>query len=213
MTNRFNHSQAIADVMSGMTMSEVGRRHGVSRERIRQIVRKANVTPRCGRDNRQALRDQVTELVLEGLDDAAVAARLGLTVLGVASDRRSVGLSEAGHFEHRLDAIRSGVEAGCSIRQIALRLGIRPTTLQTQAKNHGLSSKHGKHRDLSGREPIIRAWRCEGRTWAEIDGLLAAEEGRHAFRGGAYIWARKHAPELTWLKAGSLRTSLLEAAE
>jgi len=211
MNQIVNYSEAIASVQDGASMAAVARRYGVSRERIRQIVRKANIVPPTGIDARRALRDRVSELVLDGLTDQVIANHLGLTRLGVAADRRQMGLSEGGWRERRIELLRAGVEAGESIRQIAIKSNLHPTTLQCFAKRNGVVSLHGRHRDLSFRADLIRKWRDAGHTWEEIDTLLSEHEGRPNFRGAAYIWAKKYAVDVTFGRAGRHAAELVAA--
>lgn len=193
----FDHAAAVAAVNAGRNMSDVAQQYGVSRERIRQIVRRAGVVPETGWDFRQGLREQVRDFVLEGYSDAAIAEMLDLSEAAVKRDRRAAGLREANRLAFARELVRREMQDGKSIRQICLAHGINDLMAQRLAKEQGFVSKFGRHRDLSARAKLFAEWRQEGLSWADVSERLSAADGRPYCAGAAYAWAQHHAPHLT----------------
>lgn len=193
---RFDHAEAIALVKSGLNMTVVGKRFGVSRERIRQIVRKAGVVPQTGFDFAKNMRKSVRDLVLEGYDDAAIADLLEMPAHSVVAARRRFGLKESNWAGFAGQILAREVGSGRSVRSVCIEYDLNEETARRIAKRLGVKSAHGPHRDLSARRELIAKLRDKRFTWAEISRELGRREGRHLGAEAAAAWARRHAPEL-----------------
>ncbi|MCJ2086509.1 hypothetical protein MKK88_10975 [Methylobacterium sp. E-005] len=178
-------------------MSDVAREFGVSRERIRQIIRRAGVVPETGYDFKRRLYAYVLDMVREGLSDKAISEELGLAINAVKKLRRDARLSEECRREHAVMLLNEHVEAGGSISSGCEKYNITRGEMNTLRRLISVKSKHGRFADFSHRNSLIRTWREEGFSWADVSAKMAEHEGKSLHSQAMYVWAKAHMPELS----------------
>lgn len=186
------HDQARADAIAerykrGETLQRIGDSYGISRERVRQILRKC--TPVLERDGGAAVVAEQKRRDQAARRDQAYMEKFGC---GWEEYKRIRDISRG----RLLEELKPHVEAGGSLRSFCQAYKVCKYTVYRLAHEAGLDIRHGPHRDLSYRLAMIERGRADGLSWARISGLMAKIEGRPLSEAAAYLWARKHAPHL-----------------
>ncbi len=185
----------LAEILSlyeaGMTLHAIGVRFGLTRERIRQIVKKAGVA--MPQDVSKARHDAIAEAICQGLTKKEVVTQFGVSgsfvgrvahMYGVKINRRPA--SEETFLAQAVQEVAQGKSAR-SLSGGSLRW---ERAILARCEKAGVASKHGPHRDLSHRIETVRRLYSDGHSWASIAAQLSIIEGRPLRQ--IYTWAQNH---------------------
>ena len=185
----------IADFQSGLTLEAIGQKHGVTRERVRQITLKAGMRPRYEvlAEQREPIIARIRELAGQGKITQEIADVLGIPYMTVYSIAKTHGIKirrrPAGHGKEAILAeIRAKVEAGMSIRQAC---GEDRKLAALAARRGIVKSRHGRWRDFNPRRKIVAAMQQIGASWADMAEYVGKVEGATIRPIGLYHWAHK----------------------
>ena len=137
---------------TSMTLEELGRHFGVSRERIRQLLDKMGITKRGGHA-RMIVRKQTVldEFLFRGDGNAhAVAAEFGLAVHEVQKTLKEAGLT---YMRKKRDKVKAVVyiaeyQAGATIQEIADKHGVTTNSLYAPLRKAGVLKYQKKPKRL-----------------------------------------------------------------
>lgn len=179
---------------AGETLEAIATDHGITRERVRQIVTRMGCKPR--REAYGDLRAEIADAArVEWLTTAELVNRFGVSAATVLSAVALAGISlptRTKQEEDELSALAERVRAGESIRSIAGADHSLEGRLGRYCRSKGIKAAHGRWRDFSDRERIIREGRLAGDSWREIADRLAPVEG-YSVKGSALaMWANNN---------------------
>lgn len=148
----------VLEYKSGMTMLEVGERHGISRERVRQILKRKRYAERSARGyaverakRKDYRRARAVAMAADGLDAAAIATRLGVAVDTVNYYLRDAGQGrgrgwrrgqQADLTEEQIKEVLAVYEEA-DARETARRCGLSPHVVFRLLREHGVLRKRG----------------------------------------------------------------------
>lgn len=201
----------MADILSrheaGETHTDIAADYGITRERVRQIVKKAGGTPRHVQNDERfvSIVDAVAsappglsmrELVSEtGLDPDTI--RQAASAAGVKIPRRHSDTTAM------LREMSEKVKAGESFNAASGGDHSLAALLQRFCEENGIKSMAPCRWtvDPEMRRRVIAEMRAKGETWKEIARVIAENEGvRSIGHVTVYAWVTRHAPELLQIK-------------
>lgn len=169
------------------SLEAIAKVHGLTRERVRQIVlphrTSRNQTARARRAERIA---EFTRLVDAGKTAKQIAEIMGVSAAYVNYLNTFAKLDVSRMtIEERLEMLRlaAKVANGRSIRSVARGDHALAVKLGYFCEKEGIKSRHGRWRDFSGRDAVIRKARAKGLTWAKVAAVVAETEGRSISEG------------------------------
>lgn len=179
---------------------------GITRERVRQIVKKHGGKPRTEmrRDEFQVIVEAVKNL--PPMSSAEAVAALGLSphvIWAAASDAGVKFLKRDSGTTAMLASLAEKVRSGASFNAAANGDHALGTLLQRYCNEAGIKSQAPCRWtvDPDMRRRVVAEMRAEGRTWKDIAGVVAQNEGVRKIRGvTVHVWCEKHAPELLSIK-------------
>lgn len=163
-----NLSMAHDYEIEGLSLIDLAKKHGITRERVCQILRPAGIIESRGERNRIAREEAQAE-------SQAIKAKFKAD--------RAAKLAEVVHL----------VKQGYSINEAARRHPGLPKNLYAQAvKDAGVVSRHGRWRDQSKKVARARELRKARMSWIAISDQLKVE----GFGGIYPAWVDRHCPDL-----------------
>ncbi|MFG1413444.1 hypothetical protein V5G24_20240 [Xanthobacter sp. VTT E-85241] len=202
---------------AGETLESIGQKFSLTRERVRQIAAENGRKPRLPliMDKTETRRKRIIEAWGAGKTNPEIAAEIGVCVTAVSvilgeNDIKAnrLTLSE----EIKLMQAAARVKSGASIRKVGSSDNIPLCRLARRLKESGVESRHGRWRDLSHREDIVRAGRKSGRSWKKIAAELENIECRKVSPQALSAWAKTNVPEVI-NKHEKCRTSDIGASQ
>lgn len=169
------------------SLEAIAKVYGLTRERVRQIVlphrTPRNQTARARRAERIA---EFTRLVDAGKTTKQIAEIMGVSAAYVnyLNTFAKFDVSRM-TIEERLEMLRlaAKVANGRSIRSVARGDHALAVKLGYFCEKEGIKSRHGRWRDFSGRDAVIRKARAKGLTCAKVAAAVAETEGRSISEG------------------------------
>jgi transcriptional regulator with XRE-family HTH domain len=209
VTAKVDREEALALLRTeqGITLQEVGRRFGVTRECIRQIVKAAGL-PSKRQVYKQASK-KVARLVRQIEDDGVILAKVpGATPEMVRDIRKRKETLD--RRRENLDKINQAIEivdAGASFNAAAEAIGIAAQTVQKYCEEAGVASTYGRWGALEKRREIIAEFvkrlhnspphLIPGQLdWEQIAVKVSLEENRETKIGSLKTWAKRNMPDV-----------------
>ena len=154
---RRDWSKAARQFRDGWTLEEIATAHGVTRQRISQVLRRDGLAPRAVRTERtRATRTERSEMVArlsrQGLTTSEIAARTGLAVPTVRADLRRAGV-DPGRAAARIRSARCQAEwakwlayyqSGKTARETAEHFGVSTTIVNVRLRQLGYTPHYGR---------------------------------------------------------------------
>jgi hypothetical protein len=162
----------ITSIAEGATLQEVADQHGVTRERVRQILKQHGASARTGAEARRArsqelIRTHSEEIMRDfrrGLADSETARRLDLPVSGVAALIRQLATPQdrtmrRSNSQRAAEQIFSDADIVDAVREVSRRYGRTPSTGEyaRAARDEGLPSIATVHNRLTWRGALEAA--------------------------------------------------------
>ncbi|TGV26356.1 sigma factor-like helix-turn-helix DNA-binding protein [Mesorhizobium sp. M4B.F.Ca.ET.143.01.1.1] len=181
---------------AGETLESIGEVYGITRERVRQIVKK------FGGQSKRAMHHAALQKLADFLKEHPMTLSEAGQSLGLASSRLRDAASVGGveflkislSRENELAPLAELVRQGQSINSIANGSRALAGRLRTYCNAKGIKSQAASRWSVSPlRAQVIGRLYAEGKSWAEISAAVAAVEGVRSFSGAAiYNWAALH---------------------
>ena len=158
MTGRKDWSKAVRQYEDGWTLEEIAKAHGVTRQRISQVLRRDGLEPRAERTERKRATDAeraevVARLSRQGLTTSEIGVRMGLSHQTVRADLRRAGVDPVRAWQ-RIKTARRQVEwnkwlayyqSGKTIRETADHFGVSPTIVNIRLRQQpGYEAHYGR---------------------------------------------------------------------
>jgi transposase len=174
-----------------MTLRAMSEELGVSRERVRQVIRKMGLKSKL-----QMIKERNTAILEESASgnatDEELAAKYDVSPASIALIRRQHGF---GATEYRSERLLSAIQAvmdGMSIRMAASEYGVSPGTLAGRLDKTGVKSTYGRWGALKHRYDVIPEMLRDGKTWHQIIDRLSEIERRKIRYETLRIWIANH---------------------
>lgn len=187
--------------IAGEEHPAIGADYGMSRERVRQIVRAQGGVPR--RTQIAGRHERIAEYLEQNWVTAQEAAeRLGVhhAVIRQVAHKRDIAIPRLDFAtEMKWRFLVARVRAGASINSVAISAGECPATLQHHCDKAGVKSRAStRHSDHSHRPEMIRQLREQGLDWRDVGKEIARFENITLKNpaGTIYGWACNNVPEL-----------------
>lgn len=161
---------------NGKTATQLGLEHGISSERVCQVLRKSNTIAKAA--ERKRIARETIEQEAEQIRAAAKAE--------FAAKQAEV-----------IELVRSGMSIISAARQVGITSGHQMNLLGKACKAAGVAVAHGRWQDFGPKIARVRELRAESKTWSEIDRICQSEG-----LGGVYpAWVGRHTPEFVTARA------------
>jgi hypothetical protein len=185
----------IALFEDGETLASIGEQFGITRERVRQIVRAAGMKPRLaqGKERRAAIATQMRD---EAMTAKMAAERFGFDPADAHRIAHEFGfiLTPEPRLidEPRFAEMAEKVRGGMSIRNAAGSDHPTEAALARYCEEHGIKSVHGRWRPRQERAALVRVMRASHRTWAQVAEAVSAVEGYITGPAAIHAWSQRH---------------------
>lgn len=191
-----NRNAEIANLFdSGETLEAIGKRFGLTRERVRQIARRLNMETRSSlaAARRKGVADAVRA---RNLSTKEAAAEFGYSESAIIQICRSFKVTPRAktplYKSDMINALADRVRAGESIHAVSEGIRGIESLVRRNCNDAGIEMKYGRWRDFSGREAIIRALRKQRIEWNAIAEAVANLEGVKVLPQAVKAWATRH---------------------
>ena len=154
---RTDWSRAVGMFEDGATLAEIAAAHGVTRQRISQVLRRDGLDPHearivRGRGNRATRAERVVALSRQGLTTREIATRLGLCDSTVLKAMRLAGENPTRAWyrirrernEAKWREWKRAYDSGLTLRETAARFGVSPTIVNLRLIELGYEPHHGR---------------------------------------------------------------------
>lgn len=205
----FEDSSRTNDIMArwdaGETLKSIGDDYGITRERVRQIVKKAGGKSGMQRFD-EAHTSSVALLSERPMTSTEAAMELGVSRSTVLSLARKHGLKvekRPTEITAHLKLLSERVAAGESFRSAAGTDPVLASMLARYCRDNSIVSQAPTRWSCNheARRKIIAEGRATGKTFSQIAVEIAAVEGVRTINGTAIInWANRNAPDLLAVK-------------
>lgn len=174
-----------------MTLRAMSDALGVSRERVRQVIRKMGLKSKL-----QIIQERNAAILQESaagnVTDEELSAKYDISPASIALIRRQHGFGAAEYRSERLLSAIQAVMDGMSIRMAASEYGISPGTLAGRLDKTGVKSTYGRWGALKHRYDVIPQMRQDGHSWHDIIVRLTEIEKRKIRYETLRIWVANH---------------------
>lgn len=183
------------------TLQSIGDKHGLTRERVRQIVRDMDLEPRLAtyHNRLETLKVRLHQLAerykneLKVLSVQNVVTELGVTEYIARKLFRETGLHI--EFPHRFtqaEIYRAAlkVKNGSSIAKASNGDHYLANLVGAYCKANNIPVRYSKWQDLSDRRRIVTEGRASGKSWRKIAEEVSVYENRAITGSAVYQWAK-----------------------
>lgn len=183
------------------TLQSIGDKHGLTRERVRQIVKGMDLEPRSAmHHNRlETLKTRLLQLAerykqeLKVLSVQNVVTELGVTEYIARKLFRDTGLHI--EFPHRFTReqiyrVALKVKNGMSIAKASNGDHYLANLVGAYCKKHNIPVRYSRWQDLSDRRRIVTEGRAKGLSWRKIAEEVSVYENRRITGSAVYQWAK-----------------------
>ena len=157
MTERKNWTTAVQQFEAGWTLGQIAEAHGVTRQRISQVLRRDGLDPQAARNKRGRGRraervERVARLSRQGLLTREIAARLGISDRTVLQAMRLAG-EDATRAWFRIRRERDEAkwrrwlayyQRGRTLQETADHFGVSITIVNVRLLELGYEPHHGR---------------------------------------------------------------------
>lgn len=183
------------------TLQAIGDKHGLTRERVRQIIKSMDLQPRLQlhHDRIETAKTNLRKLAEQYKQDkkilsiANVVEALGVTEYIARRLFRETGL----HIEFprrftQMEIYRAAlkVKSGSSIHKAANGDNYFANLIGQYCKAHNIPVRYSRWQDMSQRKEIIIQGRTNGLSWREITEQVSKAENRKISTPAVYHWAK-----------------------
>jgi len=200
------NAQILARHENGELHTSIADDYGMTRERVRQIVKKQGGKPRFGqkRDAFATVIEAARNLPPMSLNEACNALGFGkFTVIAAANAAGVKFLKRDSETTEMLAGMAEKVKAGASFNAAADGDHELAKLVGRYCVENGIKSQAPCRWtvDPDMRRRVVAEMRAEGRTWNEIAAVLAQSEGvRKVGEAAVYNWVLRNAPDLLSIK-------------
>ncbi len=197
IANKARNAEIMASFAAGDTLDAIGKRFGITRERVRQIAARHNVKPR--RELASEARKQiVAQIAARNMSANEAAAEFGYSVEGIHHLCREYGVAlrvkTPLYMSPEIAALAERVRAGESLRSASGGNHALASRLREYCQRMGIPCAHGRWRDFGPRASIVETLRRQGQSWDVISAAVSAVELIPIKTACLQKWAYTHMP-------------------
>lgn len=184
------------------TLQAIGEKHGLTRERVRQIVKSMDLEPRTAtyHNRLETLKTRLLALAerykneLKILSIQNVATELNVTEYVARKLFRETGLHI--EFPHRFTReqiyrVALKVKNGMSIAKASNGDQYLANLVGQYCRANNIPVRYSRWQDLSQRKEIVVQGRKDGISWRKIADKVSIAENRKITGSAVYQWAKK----------------------
>lgn len=179
------------------TLESIGEKYGITRERVRQIVKRAGEKTR--REQAKSIRANIVDCAANNVSVAEISTSMAIKKDAVYRTLRSAGVRAnrevPGYLSDdivaRADLVRKGLSiraASGGDRRIEAKLG-------RYCAIHNIETKHGRWIERKERLELIATLRAAGVTWIEVAKAVSDLEGKPIKSQALYNWYIARIPQ------------------